>query len=270
MNAGDQFSLDHRWFETKTAGGSPVLLLHGLGSSGQDWLPQLAVLRQRWPILVVDFPGHGTSPPLDKSTTIGEISESLVQLMDVHDQGPFHVVGLSLGALVGLQLALKHPERVQSLLLVNGFARFRSSVRGSIHALGRGALLLADRMDWLGRWVARSVFPEPGQAGLRRMAAERIAAVDQRTYWYLIRAIAAFDVRESLSDLKIPVLVVAGERDRVVSAGCKRELDQGIPSASLRVFPASGHGTPIDSAAEFNDVLVAWLRRHEPPVNQAQ
>ena len=253
------FPLSSRWVARPAAKKRVVLLLHGLGSSGADWFPQWTVLEAKWPVLTVDLPGHGESPPLRNPTTMAGLAESLADLLADQGLHQVHLVGLSLGAVVGLQLAVDQPQLLRSMVLVNGFGRFRPGKGGVLSALGRFVLLLMGRMDWVGAWVARSVFPGADQVQFRQQAAARIAAVDRTTYWHYLRALASFDVLDQLGGVAIPALVVAGEDDGIVGLQAKKELAKRLPQADLHVIPNSGHATPIDAMERFNGMMMSWL-----------
>jgi pimeloyl-ACP methyl ester carboxylesterase len=176
-----------------------------------------------------------------------------------------HVVGLSLGGAVALQMAAEMPERVRSLFAVNTFAR----LRGAHGSFGRGVervwLALTGRMDELGRRVAAGLFPHPEQETLRSLAASRLAANPPLTYFKLMVAIGRFDLRDRLGEIRAPTLIVAGEHDRTVPFDCKLELAAGIPHARLERVAGSGHATPLDQPERFNALLLAFLESVESP-----
>src|SRR6266446_1391407 len=129
----------------------PVLFLHGLGSSAADWAPQLGPFGERYRLLLVDLPGHWRSALPRERLTIEAMAERVDALLDQLDTPPAHVVGLSLGGSVGLELALRAPARVRSLTLVNAFARLGALVAFDARArLGRVAcptLVVAGERD---------------------------------------------------------------------------------------------------------------------------
>lgn len=241
----------------------PVVLLHGLGSCSDDWDLQLPALTEARRVLAVDLRGHGHSAPVERRIRIRDLAGDVAVLARELGLGPAHWVGLSLGALVALQAGVDAPEQVRSLTLVNGFARLRLHWASAFSGAGRIALLLSGRMDWMGRWVARSLFPHQSQGDLRRVAAERIGGNARGSYIRTLLAVASFDVRNDLSDISQPSLVVAGGEDRIVPMAAKVALAESLPHARLEVLPHSGHATPIDSAPEFNQLLVDFLRRSD-------
>jgi pimeloyl-ACP methyl ester carboxylesterase len=167
-----------------------------------------------------------------------------------------HVVGLSLGGAVALALALRAPDRVASLVLVNSFARLRPAGLG---AAARGAVRLAMAvvapMPWLAALVAREAFPEPHQAALRERAALRLAANSRRVYLGSLVALLRFDARPRLDAVRCPTLVVAGGRDRTVPLEAKAFMASAIPGARLEVVPDSGHVTAYDQPEVLNRLI---------------
>lgn len=241
----------------------PVVLLHGLGSSSEDWVFQRSALAHRWGTVALDLRGHGGSGPAERTFTIGDLAADVAATMDHLGLPQGHLVGLSLGATVGLQFGLEHGDRVRSLTLVNGFARLRPSPWGLVGGAGRLALALAAPMSWLGWWVARIVFPHEGQGTLRREAARRLAANDRGSYLRTMWAVARFDLREQLGAVGAPALVVAGAEDRVVPMESKVELAGALPNGRLAVVPGSGHVTPVDRPDRFNRLLTGFLEAVE-------
>jgi len=108
-----------------------VLLLHGMGSSGDDWLLQIPALRPHYRALTPDARGHGQSPKPKGTYRIEEMAEDVIGLMDELEIESAHVVGLSMGGAMGLHMAIAHPDRVRSLVSVNSFARAKPAGWGA-------------------------------------------------------------------------------------------------------------------------------------------
>jgi pimeloyl-ACP methyl ester carboxylesterase len=245
------------------ADGTPVVLLHGLGSSSADWRYQRSALGVDHRLVVPDLRGHGRSPRGRGRLTAETMAADVAALLDTLGAPPAHVVGLSLGGCVALALALDHPARVRSLTLVNSFARVASAgPRGALRMLARLGLLACAPMRVVAAHVARGLFPRPDQHELYLAAMERLAANPRRTYLASIRGLASFDVRRRLGDVRCPTLVVTGDRDTTVPLASKRLLQQSIPGAELIVVDDSGHVSPCDQAERFNAVLRAFVAAH--------
>jgi 3-oxoadipate enol-lactonase len=250
------------------AGRVAVVLLHGLGSSGEDWELQAPALRaQGWPVVTVDLRGHGRSVAVGggRGWTVEMMADDVAAVLD-HlalegvGQAGWYVVGLSLGGCVALALAAQCPERVRGLVLVNTFARLRLAGLRGLRRLAARAWLLGTRpMDALAAYIARGLFPKPEQAALYEAARVRLARNGKRAYWAGMRAVGRMDLRGALGQVRCPTLVVAGDRDQTVPRAAAEALRDGIRGARLVVVEDSGHATPIDQAEVFNREVVEFF-----------
>jgi len=240
--------------------GVPIVLLHGLGSSSSDWALQLPPLAERRHVIAPDLRGHGRSSRPRGRLTVASMSDDVARLLAALGAPPAHVVGLSLGGCVALALALDRPDRVRSLTLVNAFARpAAAGPRGALRTLARVGLLACAPMHVVAAHIARGLFPRPDQHGLYVAAVASLAACPRRTYLASLRAVATFDVRRRLGDLRCPTLVVAGARDQTVPLAAQRLLERSIAGAKLVIIPDSGHATPYDQPTPFTSALLAFI-----------
>jgi len=248
------------------AGAPAVIFLHGLGSSGEDWAPQLTPFGARYRLLLVDLPGHWRSARPRKRLTVEGMAERVDAWLSELGERSVHVVGLSLGACVGLALALEAPGRVRSLTLVNAFAKLaRPDAAGTLRLALRLALLAVAPMRTVAAFVARGLFPEPGQAALYRAAVASLGRTSRRAYLESIAALAAFDARDRLGSVRCPTLVIAGERDRTIALAPKAALARGVPGARFEIVRESGHATPHDQPDAFNRLTLAFLAGLDAP-----
>ena len=250
-------------YESQGSGPGTVVMLHGLGSRGEDWLLQFPVLTPRWRVLAPDLRGHGRSGLSSGWPSVADLAGDVARLMEAQSAAPAHLVGLSLGGAAALQLTLDHPGMIRSLTLVNTFPRLRPAPGGLGRGMIRMALLAFGPMAWVGRWVASGLFPDEDQKLLRNSAAARIAGNPRRAYLQAAAAVARFDVSSRLGEIAVPALIVAGERDATVPMSAKLELAHGIAGARLEVIPGSGHATPLDAPEAFNALLLGFLREAE-------
>lgn len=247
-------------YEVVGAGSAAIMLLHGLGSSSADWDLQIPMLSEHYHVLAVDLPGHGRSPRPRGAWTVEGMAAEVAALLAALEAPPVHVVGLSLGGCVALALALDHPARVRSLVLVNTFARLRpASLRGAGRLAARLGLLLTAPMPRVAAYVARGLFPRPEQRPLYDEAVTRLGRNPRRHYLAAIRALGRFNAGPRLAGLRCPTLVVAGDRDQTVPRAAALALHRGIPGAQFRLMADSGHATPYDQAGAFNEAVLNFL-----------
>ncbi len=247
--------------EVHPGGNPPVLLIHGLGSAGVDWALQFGPLEEAgYRVLAPDMRGFGRSsaPP---EVTVQAMAEDAALFLDRVGAVPAHVVGISMGGAVALQLALDHPEKVRSLVLVNTFARIRpQGVGGWLYFLARTAMVTFAGPQRQADLVARRLFPHPHQEALRENIRRRILQANPCAYRSAMRSLMQFDVRHRLGELRMPVLVITGAEDTTVPPSVQQALARGIPGAQHVVVEGSGHGIIADNPGAFNRILLEFLR----------
>jgi len=244
--------------------GPGVVLVHGLGSCGEDWPFQVERWQRHYRLVAPDLRGHGQSAPIRAPVTVADLADDVAAIVQAADVAPAHVVGLSLGGMVAQELALRHPELVRSLVLVNTFCRLR--VRGWRDRRRIWARTLALRllpMSFVARSTARRLFPQPEDAELYRAAVERLRGNDRRSIWLAWQAIRHHDTCDRLEHMRVPTLVVHGEEDTTVSYVDCQVLAQRIPGAQLKTIPNSGHATPLDAPNRFNMAVEEFWKRVE-------
>ena len=144
--------------------GDPLLLIHGLGSSGADWAMQVAALEGRFRLIVPDLPGCGHSGLLPVECSIAGFAKSLWALLDHLEIERPNIIGFSPGGAVALEMALQRPNLVPRLALINSLASYRiDHWRKWLEARGSSALVSLFGMRFAGRLFAARLFPHPRQ-----------------------------------------------------------------------------------------------------------
>jgi pimeloyl-ACP methyl ester carboxylesterase len=188
------------------------------------------------------------------------MAEGVAALLAHLDEAPVHALGLSLGGCVALALALRAPERVRSLILINAFARLPTpGPRRVARLLTRLALLATAPMRVVAAHVAGGLFPRPEQRALYEAAVASLSRTPRRAYFAAMRALAVFDAERQLSTVRCPTLVVTGERDLAVPRVAADCLARGIPGARLLVIAGSGHASNIDEPEALNRAVLDFL-----------
>ncbi len=211
--------------------------------------------------IAADAPGFGDSRYDGRGWNFQRLAAELATLLGELQTGPAHVVGLSMGGVIAQQFAFDYPDLVRKLALVSTFAVLRpTNLSQWWYFLRRATAVFAFGPAKQAELVARRIFPEPGQAALREMAAAQFAAADPRAYRAAMRSLGLFDSRKKLKQIKAPVLVITGANDSTVSPERQKVLVDGIPGAKQVVIPNAGHAVAIDQAEAFNRALLDFLR----------
>ncbi len=244
--------------------GEPVLLLHGLGSSGADWAFQVSALEGGFRVIVPDLPGCGSSQRASRGCAIDSFADSLWSLVDELDEPRVNIVGYSLGGAVALEMALQRPHAVPRLALINSLATYRvDHWRKWYEARVPAALVRMLGMRRMARLMAGRAFPEPWQQQFRDRAVAVVGAVPAASYLAMATALERWSATDRLHQLRSHVLLIAAEHD-FTPLPEKRALAARI-GAQLVVVRDSRHGTPFDSIALTNACLVAHLNDQPLP-----
>lgn len=225
-----------------------TLLLHPIGLDRTTWAGV--------PIdgaLAVDLPGHGDAP-FAVLGGLADVADAVVAGLP-DECGPLDVVGVSLGGMTALQLALRHPDRVRSIVVACAPAATAEEPMlrraADTERLGMAGVVGAMIERWFSPEVA-AAGGEEVRAVERRLLADDPSVV--AAYW---RLIAAHDVRDGLAGIAMPVTVVAGSGDVSVPPALARELADGIAGARL-VELEGAHMLHLEAPEAF----AATVRQH--------
>jgi pimeloyl-ACP methyl ester carboxylesterase len=244
--------------------GQPVLFIHGLGSSSRDWEPQTACFARRYQVVTFDLRGHGQSEKPPGPYSMPLFASDAAELLKALGLAPAHVVGISLGGMIALQLAADSPALVRSLVIANAGPEYVvRTLKERWQVASRLLMVRLLGMRRLGEVLGKRLFPKPGQIALRQLFAKRWAENDPRAYLASMHAIIGWSVTDRLAGIGVPTLVVAADQDYTpvaVKAACVARM----PRAELIVIQDSRHATPVEHPTPFNEATMAFLSRQEP------
>ena len=242
-----------------TGEGEPLLLIHGHGSSGRDWEMQVPHFAKSYRVLTFDVRGCGRSSKPKGPYSLRIFAEDTAALLQALDTGPVHVVGISMGALIGFELVLGFPKLVKSLTVVNGYPELRVETwRERWMVIRRFLMLDLLGMRKTGDLLSRVLFIKPEQENLRKLFVQRWAENDKRAYRESLKAIVGWDVESRLGEIQCPVLVVASDEDYLPLEE-KQAYVSKIPNAKLTVIEDARHAVTVERPEEFNKMLDSFL-----------
>jgi 3-oxoadipate enol-lactonase len=238
-----------------------VLLLHGLGATGDSWQLQIPVLAENaLRAIAPDARGFGQSTYPGGKISAGKMAGDMVALLNRMNIERAYIVGISMGGALALQLALDYPGRVAKLVLVNTFAHLKPDNASQFFYFWlRQILMHTVGLAKQGEAVTKRVFPHPDQELFRRELYNQIMQADPRAYRAAMSGLARFNVVNRLGEIEIPTLVITGENDTTVAPQRQRFLAESIPNARQVVIPNAGHAVSVDQAQTFNQALIEFL-----------
>lgn len=247
----------------ETAGsGKPLVLIHGNTLDTRMWDEQWDVFAARYRVIRYDMRGFGrSSMPAEADYSPAEDLKALLDYLDI-DQA--HVLGLSRGGAVALDYALMYPEKTLSLIFADAglwdfpWTHYPASVK-AVREAGRTSGIEAARAVWLDHPLFAPALEKPSVAGrLRAMITDYSG-----WHWQNDESLRLLDPPpiERLPTLKIPALVIVGERDLPDFRAIAVLLGEYVPGAEQIVLPGVGHLSNMEAPAVFNAAVLDFLSR---------
>lgn len=256
--------------------GPALLAVHGgPGTDHRLFRPYLDPLADELRLVFFDLPGHGESGPLEDER-LSSMAESIDDVRMALEVETVALLGSSYGGFLALTYALAHPGDVSALVLVgtaasHGFreasikvAEQRATPRmlASLHRLWDGSLVndAAFERAW------RDIFP----LYFHRLPLAKVDALAQRCSYRLdirrriLPTLQQYDLRERLSEIEAPVLVITGRHDWITSVSQAEELVAGLRQGDLVIVEKSGHYPFLEEQGQFLTVVREWLATHLP------
>ena len=239
--------------------GKPMLVLsHCLGGDHAMWAPQMADFLSHFQVLRYDTRGHGASDAPKGDYAVELLGRDVLSLADALAVKQFAFCGLSMGGAVGQWLAIHAPERLSGLVLANTSPQFgpRSNWEARIKAVRDGGMAAIIDVV-MGRFFSPEVLArDPYAASMKSV----LLNIDQVGYLGCCAAICEFDARDSLRMIRVPTLLIVGDRD--VSTpweGHGELLARDIPGARVVRLP-SAHLSNIERPRSFTSAVLEFLR----------
>lgn len=241
-------------YEETHTGDEPILFIHGIGASRWMWWQQAHAFSDHQ-VILLDLPGHGKSvstPWVSLEDTADQIARHVIKERMVH------VVGLSLGGHVALELVKRYPEKVRSAF-ISGITVRPMSPRYFLKMQSWIAQRGMRNERRLAR-LAREHYHLPADKVSDFVTNYRLLA--RETYEAIWKEVMQYRLDESYGSIKTPCMFVAGERE---SRGIRESVEVApcyLPNAIGRLIPGAEHVWPVQNAGQFNHVLRDWIEHH--------
>jgi 3-oxoadipate enol-lactonase/4-carboxymuconolactone decarboxylase len=237
-----------------------LVLGPSLGTTSSLWSPAVAALtasggRRATRILRFDLPGHGASPAATEPFTMAELADSVLRLVDEAGGGRFHYAGVSLGGAIGIELALRHPDRLLSLGIFCSDAKIGTEQTwidrlAQVTSQGTPSLVSGTPARWFAAdFIAR-------QPAVASTILKDLSETDDASYAFCCGALAHFDRTADVGAIAVPTIAVGGSEDPVTTPGAVAHLAVQIPGAHYVEIPNASHLAAIERPVEAADAKV--------------
>jgi pimeloyl-ACP methyl ester carboxylesterase len=231
-------------------------LIHGLGWDHALWAPQIEWLAQHFSVLAADTRGHGDSDKPPGPYSIRQFADDWIALLDALEIRQAAIGGFSQGGMIAQEIALKRPDLVSRLVLAGTTCKSSPSARQNM--MDRLKLLEQVGATAAAEMAAASIFSEKWRASHPAYVGDfvkRRAAQDQTALAAAMMATTDFDTSARLRTLGIPVGIVIGLNDTLITPDAQREIGKNIPAAKIFEIENSGHMVSIEQPEAFDRVL---------------
>ncbi len=247
--------------------GRPLLFLHAFPLDHRMWMGQ-EPLAEQFRLIMPDQRGFGGSRSAGCLESIEQLADDAVAVLDaLHVDEPAIVCGCSMGGYVAQHVAVRHPARVRSLILVDTKLEAdtpearaaRADLAAKVQRLGPEIVAAAMVPRLLTATPEANGMARRGEleALLRRMILEQPVS----TIVAALSALAARpDMTACMRQADLPTLLVVGADDQITPPDCLARAEEIMPEARLLIVPHAGHMTPLETPAVFNAAVLAFLR----------
>lgn len=244
--------------------GEPLVLIAGLASDSQSWAPILPALAERFQVLIFDNRGAGRTDPMDTPLDIPRMADDVIALLDALKIPQAHLLGHSMGGMIALECAVRHPDRIRKLILASTSPK--PSARDCALFRSWAATLRAGVPPRL--WFENIFFWIFPERFFQYPAAVQVALDYSVNYPWpqtadafarQIEAIAAFDICDSLKHIRIPTLALHGEFDILFPPEHVLPKLAAIPGLKMTVMPGVAHSPALDAPDAFVNAIFSFL-----------
>lgn len=245
--------------------GPPLLMIAGLASDSQSWLPVLPALAAQYTVILLDNRGVGRSTQ-QCETSIELMAEDGLALLSHLGLQRAHLVGHSMGGMVALEMALRSPEQVQSMVLLAS-AACNSSRNNLLFADWADATAKgSDQAAWFRSiltWILTERFFDQSEMVDAVLTYLLAYPWPQSTLAFRaqVEALARYDATDRLGQVTVPTCVIAGEEDILLPLHHSEQLAQGIPGAVLQIIKQAAHSVHTEQPVSLTAALVGWLEQ---------
>jgi pimeloyl-ACP methyl ester carboxylesterase len=249
--------------------GDPIVFIHGLSGAWVNWLENLPHFARNHRVIAMDLPGFGHSPMPQGKISIAGYGRIVDELLDTLGIDRAVVVGNSMGGFIGAEIAIQFATRVDKLVLISaaGISIEHQRNEPVLHVLER----LDDVLILGTGWLATRSAMLAGRPRARRqmmklvahraddlpapLIAEQVMGSGKPGFVPALDALTDYPIRDRLGAIECPVLVVWGERDRLVPVRDAYTFGELIPNARVVVWPDTGHVAMLERPLAFNALV---------------
>ncbi len=255
------------WRSVGNGEAPPLVLLHGIGSNGDSFLPLIDALPAARDCIAWTAPGYGASAALAPATpTPRDYADALLRFLDALNLSRVVLLGHSLGCLFAARFAAAHPARVAALVLLSPALGYRVAPGAALPPAVQARI---DELNAMGpqafaaKRAARLVHDVTGKPQVVAAVERAMAAVNPAGYAQAVQALGAGDLLADAALVAAPALVAVGAQDVITPPDGARAAAAALPhAAGCHLIPAAGHALPQEAPQAVADLVARFIEEH--------
>lgn len=243
--------------------GAPwVALIHSLGTNLDLWDAQAAALGGEYRVLRYDMRGHGKSETPPGPYTMDGLVDDLLGLLRHYGIKRAHVVGISLGALTALQVAIRKAPEIASIAICDSRAdrppEFTKAINDRNLLIREKGMTAIDAAS-AERWLTPAAIA--GKPAIVRKVRDMVLAASVEGFVGCTEAIKGSTLTENIDKIRLPALFVAADQDLGLPIEVIRGMQMKVPGSGFAVIPAASHLSNLEQPEVFNAIILQFLKR---------
>jgi 3-oxoadipate enol-lactonase len=247
-------------FHEVAGDGPAVIFVHGLGGTGNVWHAQRNVLQKTCKVVTLDLPGSGRSGKNETAFSMERWADQIIGLADHLKLDLFTLVGHSMSTILAQKAAGKYPSRIAGLILCGPITELPPAAKDAFMkrketAQKEGMVAVADLV------LAGAISPagREGNAPLAGFFREVLMSNDPVCYAAQCQALLDGSANADQPNIKCPTLILVGDQDTVTPLANARAIAAAVPTARIRIVPATAHLTMSERPELFNALVLEFL-----------
>jgi pimeloyl-ACP methyl ester carboxylesterase len=234
--------------------GEPVIFSHGWLDDCSVWDSQARIIATDHAVFLYNLRGHGKSEKPRGDYSVQTLADDLNGLIQALKLEKVILVGFSLGGMLSMLFTLQNPAKVSKLVLVGAAAKMPQRA----HILGALIRLVGYR-TLLETILVKFRFYKPSRSTIEAFMSRAMLVPEAVAYDCFTGFTNKYDIRDNVSEIKVPTLIVVGQKDMGTPIKCSQYLNREIKSSELRIIPGGGHEVMVDKPDAFNQLLKGFL-----------
>jgi pimeloyl-ACP methyl ester carboxylesterase len=265
-------------FYAVSGSGPPLVLLHSAWASHEWWRWQIPILSQNYRTYAVDIRGHGRSTPLEKVYSIEGFTRDLKIFLAELGIEETALVGWSLGGIIAMQYCLNHPSKVNALVLIatQGHKNSRLKLKIIFYYLQAHLSLLMDfaqprkydriaqsfpsqSAEWL-EWQVKNMLSSKTPKEVCDWIIDDITNHPRKNFFEVIKSAWNWEAGDKLKQIKVPTLILVGDRDNLTPPRISQLLQAAIPDSKLVIVEDASHYLVMERPELVNAEILKFLK----------